>query len=153
MLQCIIYRRQQVVNDVLFQCFIFKKGFAKYDVSNGIIPMKTQVDFAHPRLFAQRKLVLKFFINEAISNWQLRKKRFGPSGRAITSFFGATNLYKKGDDAYQNFFEDLMLYICKGYKPFSTCENMWLQKLVLRQCPCVVLPFHFAWWNNWFLQW
>jgi hypothetical protein len=64
-------------------------------MNNGIIPMKTQVDFAHPRLFIQRKLVLINFIVEAIPSWQLRKKRFGPSGCAITSFFGVTNLLQK----------------------------------------------------------
>ncbi len=57
-------------------------------------------------------------------------------------FWGHKSL--ENDDAYQNFFENLMLYLCKGYKPFSTCENMWLYKLVLHQCPHVVLPSHFA---------
>ncbi len=25
--------------------------------------------------------------------------------------------------------------------PFSTCENIWLQRLVLHQCPRVIFPF------------
>jgi hypothetical protein len=34
-----------------------------------------------------------------------------------------------------------MLYICKGYIPLSTCKNIWLQRLVLHQCPNVVFLF------------
>jgi hypothetical protein len=30
------------------------------------------------------------------------------------------------DETQHNFFEDLMLYICKGYRPLSTCKNVWL---------------------------
>jgi hypothetical protein len=26
--------------------------------------------------------------------------------------------------------------------PLSSCENMWLRKLVLHQCPHVIFPFH-----------
>jgi hypothetical protein len=54
---------------------------------------------------------------------------------------GATNLYKNFNEA-QQFLEDLVLYIFKGYRSFSTCENIWLHMLVLQQCPCVVFPFH-----------
>jgi hypothetical protein len=35
-----------------------------------------------------------------------------------------------------------MLYLCKGYMPLSTCKNIWLQRLVLHQCPNVVFLFH-----------
>jgi hypothetical protein len=34
------------------------------------------------------------------------------------------------------------LYICKGYKALSTCENIWLRRLVLHQCPHVLFPSH-----------
>jgi hypothetical protein len=33
-----------------------------------------------------------------------------------------------------------MLYLYKGYNPLSTCKNIWLQSLVLCQCPYVVFP-------------
>jgi len=55
-------------------------------------------------------------------------------------FGGATNLYKNYNEA-QQFLEDLVLYIFKGYTFLSTCENIWLHRLVLQQCPCVVFPF------------
>ncbi len=34
------------------------------------------------------------------------------------------NLYKNGNEVQQKFFEDFTIYICKGYKVFSTCENI-----------------------------
>jgi len=39
-----------------------------------------------------------------------------------------------------------MLYICKGYIPLSTYKNIWLQRLVLHQCPNFVFFFwsHFG---------
>jgi hypothetical protein len=40
----------------------------------------------------------------------------------------------------KRFMEDPVLYIYKGYIFFSTCENVWLHRLILCQCPCVVFP-------------
>jgi hypothetical protein len=57
-------------------------------------------------------------------------------------FFGSKNPYKHGDEAQQLFLEDLVLYICKKYKPLSTFENIWLQILVFCQCAHVNFPFH-----------
>jgi hypothetical protein len=37
---------------------------------------------------------------------------------------------KISDEAQQQFFEDLVLYICKGYKALSTFENSWMWRLV-----------------------
>jgi hypothetical protein len=54
----------------------------------------------------------------------LRKKRLRPSGFTIITLFWATTPYKKGDEAQQMFFEDLVLYICKGDRPFSTYKNV-----------------------------
>ncbi len=31
--------------------------------------------------------------------------------------------------------------MCKGYRPLSTCENVWLWRLVLYQSPCVLFLF------------
>ncbi len=33
------------------------------------------------------------------------------------------------------------MYICKGYRPLSTCENVWLRRLILHQSLCVLFPF------------
>jgi hypothetical protein len=57
----------------------------------------------------------------------------------ITTYFDATNPYKKSNGAQQQFLENLVLYTCKGYMPLSTCENIWLWN-VLHQCPRVVFP-------------
>jgi hypothetical protein len=40
-------------------------------------------------------------------------------------FLGQLTFTKNGNEAQQKFLEDFTIYICKGYKPFSTCENMW----------------------------
>jgi hypothetical protein len=58
-------------------------------------------------------------------------------------FFGAQPIFiRKLNDAQQQFFKDLVLYICKGYMALSSCENVWLQRLVLQQCPHVIFPSH-----------
>jgi len=62
-------------------------------------------------------------------------------------FWGVTNVYKNSNEA-QQFLKDLVLYFFKGYKFFSTYENIWLHMLVLQQCPCVVFPFLSS-----FLEW
>ncbi len=61
----------------------------------------------------------------------LGKKRISLFGYAIATFFGATNPYQKNDDHQQPFLNNLVFYICKGYRPLSTYNNIWLQKLVL----------------------
>jgi hypothetical protein len=90
--------------------------------------MRTHVDNVHFHLLIKRKFILservvaKLF--ETNHNRRHGKKRVGAIGIAITSFFRSTNLYKNVDDTRQNFIEDLVLYICKGYMPLSTCKNM-----------------------------
>jgi hypothetical protein len=59
----------------------------------------------------------------------------------ITSFFGATNPYKKIDEQQQQFIEDLVLYICKGYKPLSTWENVWLWRFCFTPKPLCIISF------------
>jgi len=55
-------------------------------------------------------------------------------------FFELTHPYKNVNEAHQRFIEDLVMYIYKGYMPLSTCEKIWLRRLVLHQCPHIV--FH-----------
>jgi len=57
-------------------------------------------------------------------------KGFSPKC-AIKESFGATNPYKKFNEAQQHFLENFVLYICKGYNALSACENNWIQRLVL----------------------
>jgi hypothetical protein len=66
----------------------------------------------------------------------------GPSKCAITIFLGATNLYKKINNSQQQFLENLVLYICKGCGALSSCEIVWLWRLVLQKCSHVIFPFH-----------
>jgi hypothetical protein len=56
MLKCIIYRYEQASENVLIKiCSIIKKGLIKYNKCNGLIPMKTCIDYAHPKLLGTRK--------------------------------------------------------------------------------------------------
>jgi len=51
MLKCIVYILEKVISN----CFVLKESLIKYDKINGIIPMKTHVDYVHLELFVQRK--------------------------------------------------------------------------------------------------
>jgi hypothetical protein len=53
---------------------------------------------------------------------------------SIAAFFNSGVPYKNSDLAQELFLEDLILYITKGYQPLSSIENVWLKRLVLRQC-------------------
>lgn len=68
------------------------------------------------------------------------KKRFSQLGLQSLNHFGLANLYKNGDETQQMFLKDLVFYICKGYKPPSSFENIWLHRLILCQCHHV-FPF------------
>jgi hypothetical protein len=92
-------------------------------------------------LVARRKVaIIEELVIVASHSWQSGKKQPRPSGCAITSYFGVTNHYKKSNEAQQQFLEDLVLYTCKGYKPLSTCDNIWLRRLVLCLCLHVAFP-------------
>jgi hypothetical protein len=90
---------------------------------NGATLKKTHIDCAHPKLFAAKKKQLTKMI-PLDHTWQLAKKRVGVTNSAITNFLGSSNPYKQHDEQQQKFLEDLVLYICKGYKAMSTCENI-----------------------------
>ncbi len=59
MLWCIIHKTNQTSVHNLCQKTILRKGFIKYNKLNGIIPMKTHIEFTHPMLVVDRKLVIK----------------------------------------------------------------------------------------------
>jgi len=88
--------------------------------------MRTHVDSMHPKLVARKKLAItkEFVVVVGSHSQQFGKKWSRPYGCVITSHFGATNLYKKSDKAQQQFLKNLILYTYKGYKPFSTCDNI-----------------------------
>jgi hypothetical protein len=52
---CIICRIEQAGALDLCQCFTLRKGLIKYGKINGIIPMRTHVESAHPKLVTCRK--------------------------------------------------------------------------------------------------
>ncbi len=56
-------------------------------------------------------------------------------------FLGSHKLYSKSNQTQQDFLEDVILYIAKGYHLLSSIENSWLKHLVLCQCGHVQFPF------------
>jgi hypothetical protein len=86
--------------------------------------MRTHVESPYPKLVICRKLTI-LHVAATSHNQQLGKKWSEPFGCVIISYFSAINPYKKFDEAQHQFFEDLVLYIFKGYKPLSTCDNIW----------------------------
>jgi hypothetical protein len=74
-----------VLND-LCQWSTLQKCFIKYIELNGIVPMKTQIEYAHPRVVVQRKLVIAKKIGKENHSQQLRGKHYGPIGCAIMIF-------------------------------------------------------------------
>ncbi len=62
--------------------------------------MKIHVESMHPKLVAHKKLAIveQLFIVASSHSQQLGKKLSRPFRCAITSYFGATNLYKKSNE-------------------------------------------------------
>ncbi len=90
MLWCIVCKLQKTSGIVLSQSYILRNNLTKYNKINGIIPMKTHVDIAHPKLFALRKtqLAKKATIVNANHTWQKGKKRTRASSFTITLILG-----------------------------------------------------------------
>jgi hypothetical protein len=63
--------------------------------------MRIHVESMHPKLVVHRKLAIveELLIVAASHNQQLGKMWSRPYGCAITSYFGATNLYKMSSEA------------------------------------------------------
>jgi hypothetical protein len=73
-----------------------RKGLTKYNKVNRITPVTTHVQTTHLKLFVLKKQQLSEVAEHHVVHvQQLRNKRIGPSNCAITTFFGATILYKK----------------------------------------------------------
>jgi hypothetical protein len=85
--------------------------------------MKTHIDCAHPKLF----VAMKKQLTEVIPLYHIHqpiKKRVGITTNVITNFFGSSNPYKQHDEQQQKFLENLILYICKGYRALSIYESI-----------------------------
>jgi hypothetical protein len=67
MLRCIIYKIEQVGAFDLCQCSTLWKGIIKNGKINGITPMRTHLEYVHPKLVACRKLAIieEFVVNVA----------------------------------------------------------------------------------------
>ncbi len=73
MLRCIICTTNQASTNDLCQQPILQNGLIKFNKLNGILLM-THIEYARPRLVAQRKLVIAKKINKTNHNQELRKK-------------------------------------------------------------------------------
>jgi hypothetical protein len=63
-------------------------------------------------------------------NHQITKKRKKPTTCSIIGFFNTRILYQKTNPTQEQFLEDLVFYIAKGYCPFSSTKNISLKRLV-----------------------
>ncbi len=68
-----------------------------------------------------------------------RKRKF--SYHFKLHFFGQSQTLSKSNQTQQDFLEDVILYIAKGYHLLSSIENSWLKHLVLCQRGHVQFPF------------
>jgi hypothetical protein len=87
--------------------------------------MKTHVESRHPKLVAHKKLAIIEHVDASHSK-KPKKKQFVPPRCVIMTYFGATNPSINMMRHNKFFFKNLILYIYKGYMPFSTCDNIWL---------------------------
>ncbi len=124
-----MYNKTRNAND-LCQQHILQNGLIKFDKLNAILPM-THIEYAHPRLVAQRKLIIAKKTNETNHNQESRKKWSMPTRCAITMLFGAKNVSKKCNEAHQQSLKDLVLYIYNGYRPFPDVKIFGYGKLIL----------------------
>lgn len=99
MLWCIICTTKQASANDLCQQPTIQNGLIKFNKFNGIFPM-IHIEYAHPRLVAQRKLVIAKKTNKTNHSQESRKKWSRPIGCAITTPFGAKNVSKKCNEAH-----------------------------------------------------
>jgi hypothetical protein len=83
-----------------------------------------------------------FVVDNGGNKWETNcKEKIKCSTISNYIFLGSLKLYSKSNQMQQDFLEDLILYIAKGYHLLSSTKNSWFKHLVLCQCGHVQLPF------------
>jgi hypothetical protein len=82
-----------------------------------------------------------FVVDNGGNKWKINWKEKNCPTISNYIFLGSHKLYSKFNQTKQDFLEDLILYIAKGYHLLSSIENSWLKHLVLCQHGHVQFPF------------
>jgi hypothetical protein len=83
-----------------------------------------------------------FVVDNGGNKWEINcKEKENCSTISNYIFLGSHKLYSKSNQTQQDFLEDLILYIVKGYHLLSSIENSWLKHLIICQCGHVQFPF------------
>jgi preprotein translocase subunit SecB len=102
--------------------------------------MEKHVELEHNTLikkFCQRQ----YDVATTISlSRELADKQVHVTPNAIFGFFSSTNQFKKNNETWVRFLEDVMLLMIKAYSLMRIVESIWLQRMAYRLCPQVVFP-------------
>lgn len=72
--------------------------------------------------------------------WQLSKKRSGPTPSTISNLFGHFTPYSKDDPIQKEFEDELTLFIAKELMSLSFVEAPFFRRLILKQNPHFNFP-------------
>ncbi|KAG0556897.1 hypothetical protein KC19_11G087000 [Ceratodon purpureus] len=117
-----------------------RKGVVTYNKQHGTTSMKKHVAQEHGDIFTKYKATRKPNVLTRSEGQQPRRMKKDPSPLLLTDFMSNPSPGKKSDPAQERLLEDLVLYVAKGCHPMSMVDNVWLRRLVMRQCGRVNFP-------------
>lgn len=117
-----------------------RKGVVTYNKQHGTTSMKKHVAQEHGEIFTKYKATRKPNVLTRAEGQQPRRMKKDPSPSLLTDFISNQSSGKKADPAQERLLEDLVLYVAKGCHPMSMVDNIWLRRLVMRQCGRVNFP-------------
>lgn len=117
-----------------------RKGVVTYNKQHGTTSMKKHVAQEHGDIFTRYKATRKPNILTRSEGQHPRRMKKDSSPSLLTDFMNNQTPGKKSDPAQERLLEDLVLYVAKGCHPMSMVDNIWLRRLVMRQCGRVNFP-------------
>lgn len=117
-----------------------RKGVVTYNKQHGTTSMKKHVAQEHGDIFTKYRNTRKPNVMTRAEVQHPRRMKKDPSPSLLTDFISHQGSSKKSDPAQERLLEDLVLYVAKGCHPMSMVDNIWLRRLVMRQCGRVNFP-------------
>jgi hypothetical protein len=117
-----------------------RKGVVTYNKQHGTTSMKKHVAQEHGDIFTKYKATRKPNVLTRSEGPHPRRMKKDASPSLLTDFMSNQGSGKKSDPAQERLLEDLVLYVAKGCHPVSMIDNIWLRRLVMRQCGRVSFP-------------
>lgn len=118
-----------------------RKGVVTYNKQHGTTSMKKHVAQEHGDIFTKYKATRKPSVLTRTEGQHPRRMKKDPSPSLLTDFISNNqSSSKKSDPAQERLLEDLVLYVAKGCHPMSMVDNIWLRRLIMRQCSRVNFP-------------